>query len=334
MAKEQDQTQDNQDQVIDTTEDDNATATAVKTSEDFDSKLDAEGIDENLPEDDKAKEDESEDKDTDSDADDTGKAEDKDTGDAETDTEDEETGDDDALSQNLVDQAIDLGLKTEEIALHKDDAELERTVEILSNIKIAQPKPDDKTQKPAKDDDAKDEGIKFENEEDIDPSILKAVRSLEGSNKELRQMVERLTGTIQQRNQDEFEDRFDGMIKDLGTDYEDVFGAGKGTDLNTRSAAHRNRKTMIKRMYAIASGYETAKERIPTEKELFDQALFALHRKKMNTVRSKVISEKGKKQKGRKAGVPASSKTEKPPTGVQKAIATSREFDKLIDTSE
>jgi len=337
MAKNQTQNDDDQtqDQIIDTKEDDAATATAVKTSEDFDAKLDSEGIDEALPEDDETKSDE--DKDTDSETDDTGTAEDKDAGGDETEDKDEDKGDDDALSQNLVDQAIDIGLKMDEISLHKNDAELERTIDILSGINITRrTSPDNQAQTPEKKDakDKDDEGIKFEDEEAIDPDILKAIRGIEKQNKDLRQIVDRLTGSIEQRNQDEFEQRFDGMIKDLGTDFEGVFGEGSTKDLNKNSGAFRNRRAMSRRMYAIAKGYTDTGLNIPTEKDLFETALFALHRKKMNNVRSQDIARKTDKQKGAKAGKPASSRTGKPPTGIQKAIHTSREFDKLIDTSE
>lgn len=332
MAK--DQTQQVKDEVIDTTEKDEgqSTATAVKTSEDFDKKLDTEGIDESLS-DDEASENETEGADKDSESeDDTGTADDKkDTG--KTETEDEDKGGEDEFSQNLVDQAIDLGLKMEEIGLHKNDAELERTIEILTSIRPATQKPEEPAQAPAKGK-AKDEGIKFEDEEAIDPEILNAVRSLEKNNKDLREMVERLTGSLEQKQQDEFNNKFDSLIENLGTDYEDVFGKGKGTELNKNSGHYRNRRTMIKHMYALASGYQAAKVRIPSEQDLFDQALYALHKKKMTSVRSRQISDKAKVQKGRRAGVPASSKTERPATGLQKAYQTSRKFDEMIDTSE
>ena len=337
MGKQTTQTQDNdqkQDEIIDTTEDDKSTATAVKTSEEFDKKLDDEGIDESLSEDDEQAKD-SGDKKDDSESDDTG-GDDEDSGKTETEDEEAQTGDEDVLDQDLVDQAIELGFKTEEIALHKNNDELERTIQIFANIRPSKIR-QEQTQTPAEkaDTEKKDEGtIEFEDEEDIDPGILKAVRELEKQNKDLRQIVERVTGDIQLRQQQEFENGFDKMIEELGTDYEDVFGSGKGSEINQVSSAFRNRKAMIKRMHSIAAGYNAAKERIPSDQELFDQALYSLHKNKMSKVRSKKLSEKGQLQKGKKAGIPASSRTQKPATGLEKAIATSRKFDELIDTSE
>jgi hypothetical protein len=157
---------------------------------------------------------------------------------------------------------------------------------------------------------------------------------LEKENKELRDKVDGLVGGIEQQRSAEFIKRFDGYVSGLGKDFADTFGIGSTNDLGKRSMAFKNRKAVGTRMRAFGQGMVDSGIELPDEQELFDIALTSLHKKKMETVNGLRSSKKNATYaKGARVGRSATKKTGKM-TGDQKAIATSKAFDELIDTTE
>ena len=338
MAKDQDQTQDNETQDTNADaaiekEDTASTDAAVKTSEEFDKLVDEnpEDVEETPPED---KDDKSKDS-KDSETKDASKAGDKDAGKKDED-EKTDTGTGEAnISKENVQKALDIGLSEDEISKFEDNAELEKYVGLLESIMSEEDEKIDTTQKT---DDTKIEDdkskIKFEKEDDIDPGILKGIRSLEQQNKELRDKVDGLVGGIEQQRNVEFIKRFDSYITGLGKEFADTFGIGSTNDLGKRSMAYKNREAIGKRMRAFGQGMADSGIELPDEQELFDIALTSLHKKKMETVKGLRSSKKSAQYaKGAKLGRSATKKTGKL-TGDQKALKTSLAFDELIDTTE
>lgn len=350
MAKDQNQTQQTEEQnadVVETKEEDTSIDKAVKTNEDFDKKLDAEGVEETPSEDDDKTKDskESEDKDK-SEADDKGtgegEAQDSDKDD-DTDADKSKTDDETKVSDELSKRAIDLGLTEDEIGQFDSDEELEKTVKIIESVVKEEDAVEkvDSTQTPDKKKTEEDAGIKFENEGDIDAELLKGIRTLEQQNKELRETVGKLAANVQQEQQTrqqeqqkQFVKRFDGMVDKLGLDFADVFGKGSLDDLSMRSKAYKNRDAVRGRMYALGMGFQVAKETVPDEQKLFDLAINSLHGEKVKIVDGLRLGKKTTKHsKSARVGRAATKKTGKL-TGDQKAIKTNLEFDQLIDTSE
>jgi hypothetical protein len=87
-------------------------------------------------------------------------------------------------------------------------------------------------------------------------------------------------------------------------------------------------------MRGIAVGFSESGVEIPDEQKLFDMAVRHLHEETINRVNGLRSSKKGAKYaKGAKLGRSATKKTGEM-TGDQKAIASSKAFDELIDMSE
>lgn len=350
MAKEQDQTrqteEDNADAVE--TKEDTSTDKAVKTSEAFDKLIDEnpEDVEETPSGDNETKDSkDSGDKD-DSDAEDkdAGKEEDK-YSDKDDETDDDKPREDveSKVSDELAKRAIDHGFTEEEIA-GLNETELEKFLDVIDSV-VAEKDAVDQTDSTQTSDTKKtedeDTGIKFENEGDIDPEILKAFRSIEQQNKELREIANKLTADIQQEQQvrhaeqqRQFTKRFDGMVDKLGLDFADVFGKGSLNDLSKRSKAYQNRDAVRGRMYALGMGFQAAKQPIPDEQQLFDLAINSLHGEKVKKATGLRLKKKtDTHSKTARVGRAATKKAGKL-TGDQKAIKTSLEFDQKIDAAE
>lgn len=342
MAKDQtQQTEDDTTAAAEAKEDTTAADKAVKTSEDFDKFVDAnpEDVEETPPEeqDDKLKDSKDSETKDDSEPDDkdTGKEDDKDSDKDDEDKKDDTDTGESNLSKEIVKKAFDLGLSDEEIEKFENDAELQKYLDLIESVMSEEDEKIDSTQKT---DDTKTEDdkskIKFEKEDEIDPEIVKGFRFLEQQNKELRDKVDGLVGGIEQQRNAEFTKRFDGYVNGLGKEFADTFGIGSTNDLGKRSMAFKNRDAVRGRMRAFFKGMLDESQEIPDEKQLFDIALTSLHKKKMETVKGLRSSKKNAKYaKGAHVGRSATKKTGKM-TGDQKAIATSKEFDELIDTTE
>jgi len=338
-----------------------AAAAAVKTSDDFDKRLDAEGVtgDED-DDDDDSKTDGDDDKpadkkdadksdDSKAEGDDDDSAKDKEDDDEEADKGDGDKGTESAVSDESRQKARDLGLTDEEINQFADDADLERTTTILSAVIADDEQESDdkagKAQAPAKGSEAPVKGddekpgfeLKFKDEKDIDPEILANIKAMhehyQGETKALREQVDRLLGNLQEQDNRRFLGRFDERIKKLGDEFVGTFGKGKTGDLSRRSPGLKNREAVRRRMYGFAKGLNDAGETIPAEEELFGMAVNSLFGKQVEAVKGLRTKVKTGARSKQRLGRAAAQKTGKP-TPDQKAIATSRKFDELIDTSE
>ena len=369
MGKEQDQTEKTtEEKTVDTTETkDTSLEAAVDTSKDFDKLLDeADGVEETPPEDTPNKDDKAKDtkakevksKAKDTKAKDDSKADDKDSGEEEDEarektddkTEDkagDKAGEESPFSEDLTKRATDIGLTEEEIAQFEDEADLEAMVKKIEDVVeeaheqesgSQTPAAPDKSKDKSKDDNAGDDSIvKFKDEDDIDPEILANMKAIEKKYndevKALRQEVADMKSGVQKQQQAQFTKRFDGMIDKLGLEFVDVFGRGSLNDLGRRSQAFKNRDAVRARMYAFAKGLADSGQELPDEQTLFDLAVNTLHGKKLNAVKSLLIKPKTDARSKQRIGRAAAGK-DKPPTGDDAAIQTSKDFDALIDSAE
>lgn len=368
MAKEKDQTQtDDNDEREDMTgtaapaddkpavkEDTVSTAKAVKTSSDFDKKMDEEGVEGDEPEpapsakagdeDTAGKKEAKADKGAKTKGDDKDSAEDVEA-DQDADADKGDKAPESKISKEVATRAANLGLTPEEIQGFGTDEDLTRTLNVLDGI-IADSGTEEQattTQQPAgtkdKAAEVKDDGFKleFKNEADIDPELLANIKGMQkhyaDQVKALREQLEGLTGNIQQRQQAEFMAQFDGMITALGPDFTDTFGEGPSQQLSNRTNAAKNRVAVRTRMYAFAKGLSDAGERVPDTQQLFDMAVNSLHGQKIKTIAGTKMQEKTTARAKQAIGRPATRRTGNL-TPIQKAVETSKKFDDLINTSE
>jgi hypothetical protein len=350
MAKEQDQTQDNEEtqhaEFVETKEQEAAsTAAAVEKSKAFDKLIDEEGIAGEVPfEDDEPKETDT--KDTDdakADETDTGKGDDE----SEQQEDEEETASgtdatdtgESPISKDLAQKALDLGLTEEEVQELGSDEAVEKMVGIIESVMSEDEEKPAATEKPkAKATDEEESGLKFENEDDIDPELLKNIKAMEQRHQEevseLRKTVDELKGGIEERERQEFVKRFDAMVEEQGLEFADVFGKGPTNDLGLRTKAFRNRDAVRGRMHALASAMTEDGQPMPPEKQLFDLAVNSLFKDKVETVKSaRMVKKTAKHAKKARVGR-AATKSAGSLTPHQKAVQTSKEFDAFIDASE
>ena len=342
-------------------EEETATAAAVKTSTDFDKKVDAEGVEDDTPpadesgseEDDAAaktgeaakKDDKKavgEEEDTAATEDQTGKAG----------AEKDATSDEGLkVSEELAQKGRDIGLLDEEIAGFENEAALEYTISLLQKVAqepepqaaaAQQPatKPAKAAEKATKDDNGDGFELKFKDEADIDPEILanfkglnKALVDSRAENKSLREEVEGMTTRTNRQEADRFMVRFDGMVDKLGDDMTDTLGKGATNTLSTRSGAHRNRTAIRKNMLAIGTGFADTGQDIPSEQRLFDLSVHSLHGEQMKKQSGARMKGKTDKRSKQAIGRPATRRTGSL-TPDQKAVETSKKFDDLVDTAE
>ena len=113
----------------------------------------------------------------------------------------------------------------------------------------------------------------------------------------LKAQIEQLKGVAQRAAKDEFEGKFDGFVRDLGGDWEDVLGKGGISALDRKSEQYKNRVEILAEMDALAAGYNATGRALPSQAELFKRAAHAVHGDKhkniaRNSIRQEVNSHR------------------------------------------
>jgi hypothetical protein len=238
----------------------------------------------------------------------------------------------------------------EEIAQFKDDADIERSIEIMENIvKDDEQSEQQSPAKPAAKPESKKEGddqqaadpsvLVIENEDELDPAIVKTMKAQHKKNYELEQRLnaqDAKIGAEEQRLKEEREkvamSRFDEKIEALGKEYYDTFGKGNTLAMSKRSTARKNRNKLGRHFTALGKAMlETGQE--VTADELFDMALRNVFFKKVQSVNGGKIYTKTSRR-ARQQISRASAKQTGRQTRQQQAVAVSEEFDELMDASE
>lgn len=353
MAKEQDQIEENQEQedtkseadIAAEKEEQEASAKAVKTSEDFDKKLDDEDVEDKTPSSEKKETTETDETKTEGDDKDAAeeKVEDDKVAAEKTDDAVKDEKAESKISEEVSKRAIDLGLTEEEIAEFETDSDLSKTLDVIDNIIVSTEGQEDVAQEPAAEKSGakeEDSGFKldFKNEDDIDPELLTNIKGMqkhyEGQLKELRNTVNSLTDNFKAEDTRRAIGRFDEMVEKLGDEFTDTFGKGPSSELSGRGLANKNRTAVRARMFAFAQGLNDAGQNVPEIQQLFDITVRSLFGKKMANVEGLRMHKKTTaRSKGGKIGRSAARQTGTL-TPQQKAVETSRKFDDLIDTAE
>ena len=226
---------------------------------------------------------------------------------------------------HLLAVANQLGVSEEDARAAGSDAALQNSLYLVHQAQInaaraAQPKDEEGAT-----DNAPKEFDPDLDPEEYDPAYIKAIKGVAAHAQEkidaLSKTVDELRGAtsrserqMNERVADEFENRFDGFIKEK-SELKSILGEGRGVDLDKESQHFKNRIAVLNQMGIMAAGYRAAKKSVPQESTLFEKAVRAefggqsdgsSERSKI----SKTLERRGKLIQQRPAGgKPSSGKT-------------------------
>ena len=348
MAKQTDQTPETEDQptaeqiaeqkALDAS-DTKADEAAAKVSEDFDALIDDSEDVEETPSDEDDEQQKADDEKPDDDVEETP---------SDDDDEIESKPDADGISDELRKQATDLGMIPEEIAEFKDDADIARSIKILSGIRDEDGEQEEPAPKPAKTvadkaGDAKKPAdpseLVIENEAEIDPGIVKIMKdqykkslALEALLAEQGVSIAAEIDRLKAEREKVAMARFDEKIEALGKDFHDTFGKGNTLEMSTRSTARKNRNRLGLHIVSLGKAMIESGEEV-TADHLFEMALRNVFNDKVNSVDGGKLHKKTSARSRQRLGRASTKKTGKQ-TKQQSAVQASEAFDELIDASE
>lgn len=348
MAKKKDQTPETEDQPTaeqiaeqeaQDKEDARADEAAAKVSEDFDALIDAEDVEETPSEGDDEPQEETHEAD-----DDVEETPSEDKG-------DDEQGDDDlTISSELHKRAADVGITEDEIAGFSDESDLERSVGIMESIAREQRDKEAAQEasgpaKPGKDevgDEQKpaDKAPEFENEDELDPVILKHLKAQNQKIAEFEEREKTRDAKLQDREdkdkarrENDALEQFDKRIAGLDKSFVETFGEGATNKMSARSLQHKNRMALGRHLTALGTAMVEAGTELPTSDRLFEMSLHNVFQKQVEAVQGGKLHAKTTKRSRQRIGRGSTKKTGTM-TRQQSAVQVSEAFDELIDASE
>jgi hypothetical protein len=186
--------------------------------------------------------------------------------------------------------------------------------------------------------------VKFENEEELDPEIVKTVKGVnEHYAAQIGELNKHVAGTVKAL-QDEIAslktqlggisesaevERFDNAINTLGDEYAELFGSGSGHDLDQKSAQFKNRVTLFNELATISKGIAASGKPMPQFKTIFQKAVasaFGSETTKLSVKKAVSATEKRNSQVTHRP----SHRLGKPVSTEEKLIEQSNDFDKKI----
>jgi len=303
---------------------------ATKASEEFDKKVDTKSEDEEIPSDEDKKGDEE---------DAAKKAGEED------DTTGEKTDDDDyVLSDDVITRAIRLGMEFPEVQKFPSNELLTKVCDDLesarASVRAAESKLAEKTgekKETPEEEEFKPFELKFENEDEIDESITKAVKSMNehyaGQVKKLQDKIKTMGDAQKMADVETYESTLDTLFTSVGKEFKEFVGEGPIRNLGRGSQQVRYRNQVVAAMNTIDESYYSSHgERLPMD-ELFNRGVETVFGDKSKEITKKNVAKTLKERGGQTLHKPA-GKGNKPLTGVEAAVQTSKEFDKKIDELE
>jgi len=128
------------------------------------------------------------------------------------------------------------------------------------------------------------------------------LKSLKAENAELKGETTQLAKVHRQKAQDEATEKFDKRIADLGEDFEDVFGKGTIKEIKIESPEFKNRAALDEKISVLWQSYKLSGAKIPSNDELFQEALLILHTQKIKQKDFKPTKTKLKLRAGQAIG--------------------------------
>jgi len=220
-----------------------------------------------------------------------------------------ETEEKPAIDDDLLARAEEMGFTKYEAQSFSNAEDLKRTLDILDGAWDAKPG-GDKEEKAGEKDSQKEPEFKVDlNPDEYDEKVIKTFEDLNkfhtdryaGLEAKLNQVLEAV-GNEQAAAADV---RFESMIEGLGEDFTDTLGKGPGHTLDRKGAQFENRIKLHEEIVRIAAGYAALNQRVPTEKELFEQAVGTVFKDKQKNLDmdklGKKLNKRSKQSLGRAA---------------------------------
>jgi hypothetical protein len=209
------------------------------------------------------------------------------------------------FSDELLARAEKLGLSKEEVADFGTEEAANKALTLFEKKSTAtgtqtEQKPDSDANKNAATAAFKKYEVKLDPNV-FDPEIIETVN---GINEHYSKQFEAMEGQLNEARQSlnrqqalQFEQQFDGWIKELGDGYKDVLGDGRGAEMDKKSEQFGNRVKVLDEMETIAAGFVKTGKQVPPYGELFEKALASVFKDKQKEIARKEISGKlGKRQ--------------------------------------
>ncbi len=344
---------------------------AVDISKKFDEQLEEVEKNENDNPEDDGKTPSGDDKKVDEDKDKKGDEEDsakKDADGKDSRTDDEKK--DEGISDALLERAVKTGLSLTDAKSFNNSEALEKTVGILEKSQAAagDKASDDKTGKTdTENKDADDKKIefkpfevkpfevKFDKEDEIEPDIAKNITAItdpgtaqiKALHEHYAEQINAVFDQLQQANTQvksmqsamdhqgaaKFETEFEGLVKGLGDEYEDLVGKGVGKDLDKNGTQMANRNKLIGAMQVVDEATIKAGKKLLPQDEVFKQATAIVFSDKATELATKKVVDKVKTRA--EQGLNRATGTKgKPLTPQQEAVQASKDFDVKLDATE
>jgi hypothetical protein len=140
----------------------------------------------------------------------------------------------------------------------------------------------------------------FELDPAFDPSLHAMAKNLKGMAEQINSAFDELeshtlgvVNHFQEQQREAFYDRFDSMIEELGEDYAPIFGKGRRADVLNDAKAVAARAELINQMLVDAESHARINpdKPIPSERELLQRAVRALHGDKQQTIARREVAK-------------------------------------------
>lgn len=253
------------------------------------------------------------------------------------------------IGDGLLERAVRNGLSLDDAKSFGNPEALARTLTILEESRSAAGEQTE-GRKTGKDTETTQEikfeplEIKFDNEADLDPEVVKQIKAINEHNSKAFESMSKFTNdlgkqlTITQQaiaNQadQKVSDRIESMFGELGDDYKDLVGTGRGETLDENSNQFTNRVSIINAMKAIDQVAFDSKQRMKPLDKVFKQAVKQVFSDKQAEITNKKVAKSVTDRNKQAINNPTGSR-KATVTGDEAAIQTSKEFDEKVSDSD
>jgi len=161
----------------------------------------------------------------------------------------------------------------------------------------------------------------------LDPEMVQVIQKLnehhDARYEAQRQRLDMLMDVFERQAMGQAVERFDQQVTGLGKSWSKIFGDGatQAVDKDARS----NRDKLWDAMERQASGYQSRKESVPSESQLFNEALRVVFGDQIETMTRSKVRDSVRQRERRQMHRPTDREGSEP-SGTQKAIAAVAEF--------
>jgi hypothetical protein len=238
---------------------------------------------------------------------------DDDAAEASSDETEDDTTDETALSGAMIDRALDAGLTEDQAnALGVDaltgilDRLDQQAAELAKNVPDTEPATESETPKV--------EPYKLKLDPDLhEDDVVLAFNEMNEHYAGLMQTMSERLGRMEQTHtaaaEAERTTRMDRMFKDLGKEWEDVYGKGSTSKMSRRSDGYKARDEVEQHMKVLAAGYKAQGRQVPDEADLFMRAHRGTHGDKQATISQTRKAEKVRNRQGQFVARPSHRRT-------------------------